>query len=81
MIGTPFGPEYSNLAVGKFELYIAERYNGPIPEFCKQYIDDIVGATSMLRVELDQFIDCECNFNPAFSLLLMYLRKKLYFCI
>ena len=51
MIGTPFGPEYSNLAVGKFELHVADRFNGAMPEFSHRYIDDVVGPTSILRVD------------------------------
>ena len=37
MIGTPFGPEYSCLAVGKQEIEISESYDGPFPEFHKRY--------------------------------------------
>ena len=52
MIGTPFGPEYSCLAVGKQEIEISETYVGPFPEFHKRYIDDILGAISMSRENL-----------------------------
>ena len=55
MIGTPFGPEYSCLAVGKQEIEVSEAYDGAIPEFHKRYIGDVFGATSMSREELDRF--------------------------
>ena len=64
MIGTPFGPEYSFLAVGKQEIKISETYDGPFPEFHKRYIDDILGATSMSRENLDRFINFVSNFHP-----------------
>ena len=32
MIGTPFRPEYSCLAVEKQEIEISETYDGPFPE-------------------------------------------------
>ena len=67
MIGTPFGPEYSCLAVGKQEIEISETYDGPFPEFHKRYIDDILGATSMSRENLDRFINFVSNFHPSFQ--------------
>ena len=67
MIGTPFGPEYSCLAVGKQEIEISETYDGPCPEFHKRYIDDILGATSMSRENLDRFITFVSNFHPSFQ--------------
>ena len=39
MIGTPFGHEYSNWAVEKFELDIAARFIGNMPEIYQRYID------------------------------------------
>ena len=64
-MATPFGLEYSNLTVGKFELDIAQTFNDPLLEFYNRYIVDVVGATSMLRLQLDQLIDYVCNYHPA----------------
>ena len=64
MIGTPFGPEYSCLAVGKWEIEISETYDGPLPEFHKRYIDGIVAATSMSRENLVFFVS---NSHPSFQ--------------
>ena len=68
MIGTPFGPEYSCLTVGKHEIEITgTQYDGPFPEFHKRYIDDILGATSMSRENLDRFINFVSNLHPSFQ--------------
>ena len=67
MIGTPFGPEYSCIAVGKQEIEVSESYDGPFPEFYKRYIDDVFGATSMSREDLDRFISFVNDFHPAFQ--------------
>ena len=67
MIGTPFGPEYSCLAVGKQEIEISATNDDPFPEFHKRYIDDILGATSMSRENLDRFINFVSNFHPSFQ--------------
>ena len=37
MVGTPFGPEYPCLAIGKQEIVVSESYDGVIPEFYKRY--------------------------------------------
>ena len=79
MIGTPFGPKYSNLAVGKFEIDIAENFNVPMVEFYKRYIYSVVGTTSMSRVELDKFIDYICNFHPAFQFTFDASEKQIEF--
>ena len=79
MIGTPFGPEYSCLAVGKQEIEVSESYDGVILEFYKRYIDDVFGATSMSREELDRFISFVCNFYPAFQYTFEVSEKKCKF--
>ena len=77
MIGTPFGPEYSCLAVGKQEIEISESYHGPFPELYKRYIDDVFGATSMSREDLERFIGFVSNFTHSFNTLLKYLKRLL----
>ena len=77
MIDTPFGPEYSCLAVGKQEIEISESYHGPFPELYKRYIDDVFGATSMSREDLERFIGFVSNFTHSFNTLLKYLKRLL----
>ena len=50
-----------------------------MPEFYHRYIDDIVGATSMSRVDLDQFIDYVCNFHPAFQFTFVVSEREIEF--
>ena len=38
-----------------------------VPEFHKRYIDDILGATSMSRENLDRFINFVSNLHPSFQ--------------
>ena len=65
--GTPFGPEYSCLAVGRQEIEFSETYDGSFPEFHKRYIGDILGGTSMSRENLDRFINFVSNVHPFFQ--------------
>ena len=56
MTSKPFRPEYPCLAVRKEEIEVFEAYDGPLTEFYKIYVDDILGAASMSRENLDRFI-------------------------
>ena len=56
---------YACLFVGYVEQQIREQYTGFIPQLHKRYIDDIVGAASCQRDELENFIDFVSNFHPA----------------
>ena len=47
------------------EQQICEQYAGFIPQLHKRYIDNIVGAASCQRDELENFIDFVFNFRPA----------------
>jgi len=47
------------------EQQIRGQYTGFIPQLHKRYIDDIVGAASCRRDELEDFIDFVSNFHPA----------------
>ena len=64
-MGSKLGPSYACLFVGYQEYTISQQYQGPFPHLIKRYIDDIVGATSLPRHQLQQFIDFVCNFHPA----------------
>ena len=50
------GPNYACLFVGYMEERILSTYTGFIPQLYKRYIDDIVGAASCRRDELEGFI-------------------------
>ena len=64
-MGSKMGPNYACLFVGYVEQQIREQYTGFIPQLHKRYIDDIVGAASCQRDELENFIDFVSNFHPA----------------
>ena len=64
-MGSRMGPNYACLFVGYVEQQIREQYTGFIPQLHKRYIDDIVGAASCRRDELEDFIDFVSNFHPA----------------
>ncbi|XP_074608682.1 uncharacterized protein LOC141863093 [Acropora palmata] len=64
-MGSKMGPNYACLFVGYVEQQIREQYRGFITQLHKRYIDDIVGAASCQRDELENFIDFVSNFHPA----------------
>ena len=64
-MGSEMGPNYACLFVGYVEQQIREQYTGFIPQLHKRYIDDVVGAASCRREELEAFIDFVSNFHPA----------------
>ena len=64
-MGSKLGPSYACLFVGYQEYLISQQYEGPIPHLIKRYIDDVVGATSLPREQLQAFIDFVSNFRPA----------------
>ena len=59
-VGSRMGPNYACLFIG----YV-EQYTGFIPQLHKRYIDDVVGAASCRREELEAFINVVSNFHPA----------------
>ena len=64
-MGSRMGPNYVCLFVRYVEKQIREQYTGFIPQLHKRYIDDIVGAASCRRNELDDFVNFVSNFHPA----------------
>ena len=64
-MGSKMGPNYACLFVGYVEQQIREQYTGFTPQLHKRYIDDIVGAASCRREELEAFINFVSNFHPA----------------
>ena len=64
-MGSRMGPNYACLFVGYVEQQIREQYTGFIPQLHKRYINDIVGAASCRRDELDDFINFVSNVHPV----------------
>ena len=64
-MGSKLGPSYACLFVGYQEYLITQQYLGPFPHLIKRYINDIVGATSLPRDELQAFTNFVSNFHPA----------------
>jgi len=55
-MGSRMGPNYACLFVGCIKERILSIYTGFIPQLYKRYIDDIIGAASCRRDELEGFI-------------------------
>ncbi|XP_078364096.1 uncharacterized protein LOC144648396 [Oculina patagonica] len=64
-MGSRMGPNYACLFVGYMEEQILSTYTGFIPQLHKRYIDDIVGAASCRREELEDFITHVSTYHPA----------------
>ena len=64
-MGTKMGPDYPSVFVGSLEEQICQQYTGFIPQLHKRYIDDVVGAASCKREQLDSFIEFVSTFHPA----------------
>lgn len=56
-MGSKIGPSVACLTVGYVEHQMLMAYDGPKPVLLKRYIDDIVGAFTGTRQELDSFIN------------------------
>ena len=64
-MGSRMDPNYACLFVGYMEEPILSTYTVFIPQLYKRYIDDIVGAASCRREELEDFITHVSTFHPA----------------
>ena len=64
-MGSRMGPNYACLFMGYMAERILSTYTGFIPQLYKRYIDDIVGAASCRRDELEGFITHVSTFHPA----------------
>lgn len=65
MMGTPFGVEYSCLAVAYQEKMIFEQYTGEKPILYLRYIDDVFGISTLPKGELDIFLQYVQDFHPS----------------
>ena len=64
-MGSKLGPNYACLFVGHIEEPIFQQYNGKSPDLYKRYIDDIVGAASCNKQDLEDFASFVNNFHPS----------------
>ena len=64
-MGSKLGPNYACLFVGHIEEQIFQQYNGKSPDLYKRYIDDIVGAASCNKQDLEDFTSFVNNFHPS----------------
>ena len=64
-MGSRLGPNYACLFMGHVEEQIFAQYTGTKPALYKRYIDDIVGATSGSREEIEVFANYVNGFHPS----------------
>ena len=78
-MGSRLGPNYACLFVGHIEEQIFEQFPGNKPDLYKRYIDDIVGAASCSRTELNNFVTFVNNFHPNLKFTWSISEDKLPF--
>ena len=64
-IGSKLGPNYALFFVGHIEEQIFQQCPGTKPDLYMRYIDDIVGAASCSKNELDNFTNFVNSFHPS----------------
>ncbi|KAL9952017.1 hypothetical protein ACROYT_G039216 [Oculina patagonica] len=64
-MGTKMGPNYACLFVGYVEQKMFADYHGQKPELYKRYIDDVLGASSGTREDLESFIEFCSSYHPS----------------
>ena len=65
-MGTKMGPNYVCLFVGYVERKMLEDYQGNKPQLYKRYIDDVLGASSDTRQDLENIIIEFCSaYHPS----------------
>lgn len=64
-MGSRFGPSYACLFLGHLENTFLQQYSGRKPELLLRYIDDIMGVTTMSKMDLEMFIREFNDFHPA----------------
>ena len=78
-MGSRFGPNYACLFVGHIEEQIFQQYRGKTPDLYKRYIDDIVGAASGTKEDLEDFATFVNNFHPSLKFTWAISDDKLLF--
>ena len=66
-MGSRLGPNYACLFMGHIEEQIFAQYTGTKPALYKRYIDDIAGATSGSREEIENFATFVNGFHLGFN--------------
>ena len=66
-MGSRLGPNYACLFMGHIEEQIFDQYMGTKPALYKRYIDDIAGATSGSREEIEDFATYVNGFHPSLN--------------
>ena len=64
-MGTKMGPNYACLFVGYVEKKMLEDYKGNKPQLYKRYIDDVLGASSGTRQDLENFMEFCSAYHPS----------------
>ena len=64
-MGTKMGPNYACLFVGYVEKKMLEDYKGNKPQLYKRYIDDVLGASSGTRQDLENFMEFCSACHPS----------------
>ena len=64
-MGSRLGPNYACLFMGHFEEQIFDQYTRRTPDLYKRYIDDIAGAFSGSREEIEDFATFVNGFQPS----------------
>ena len=75
-MGSHFGPKCACLFVGHIEEQIFQQYRGKTPDLYKRYIDDIVGAASGTKEELEDFATFINKFSSKPEIHLGHLRRQ-----
>ena len=66
-MGSRLGPNYACLFMGHIEEQIFDQYTGTKPALYKRYINDIAGATSGTREEVEDFATYVNGFHPSLN--------------
>eukprot|EP00061_Rhincodon_typus_P007691 g29643.t1 len=66
-MGTCMGPSYACLFVGYMEHSLFQSYSSPYSQLFLRYIDDIIGAASLSRPDLEKLIRFDSYFHPALT--------------
>ena len=64
-MGTNMGPNYACLFVGYVERKMLEDYKGNKTQLYKRYIDDVLGASSGTRQDLENFTEFCSAYHPS----------------
>ena len=80
-MGSRLGPNYACLFMGHIEEQIFDQYTRTVPALYKRYIDDIVGAISSSKseIEFEDFATYVNGFHPSLKFTLSISDEQLPF--